>query len=71
MATIRAVSIVTCSSLVARADIFEWEYIDPSDPGQGKQESSTLVPDGAGANAVPGAQLGGHNLTMAYLIGTQ
>jgi len=53
----------------ARADIYQWEYIDPADPSQGKQQSTTLAPDGAGVDAVPGAQLSGRNLTMAYLIG--
>jgi len=55
---------------VARADIFEWEYIDPDDPGLGKQQSTKLVPNGAGADAVPLAWLSGFNLTMAYLAGT-
>ena len=54
---------------VARADIFQWEYINPANPSQGKQQSTTLAPDGAGANAVPGANLSYRNLTMAYLIG--
>jgi uncharacterized protein YjbI with pentapeptide repeats/formylglycine-generating enzyme required for sulfatase activity len=53
----------------ARADIFQWEYIDPADPSQAKCESTTLAPDGAGVDAVPGANLEGRNLTMAYLIG--
>jgi uncharacterized protein YjbI with pentapeptide repeats len=53
----------------ARADIFEWEYIIPANPSQGKQPSTTLTPDGAGANAVPGTNLSNRNLTMAYLIG--
>ena len=53
----------------ARADIFQWEYINPADPSQGKQQSTTLAPDGAGVDAVPGADLSGRNLTMAYLIG--
>ena len=52
-----------------RADIFQWEYINPADPSQGKQQSTTLAPDGAGVDAVPGADLIGRNLTMAYLIG--
>jgi uncharacterized protein YjbI with pentapeptide repeats len=51
----------------ARADIFQWEYINQADPSQGKQQSTTLAPDGAGVNAVPGANLFGRNLTMAYL----
>ena len=54
---------------VARADIFQWEYINPANPSQGKQQSTMLAPDGAGVNAVPGANLSNRNLTMAYLIG--
>src|SRR5215470_7270302 len=53
----------------ARADIFQWEYINPADPSQGKQQSTTLVPDGAGVFAYRGANLSGRDLTMAYLIG--
>ena len=33
---------------LARADIFQWEYINPANPSQGKQPSTTLTPDGAG-----------------------
>jgi uncharacterized protein YjbI with pentapeptide repeats len=54
---------------VARADIFQWEYINPADPSLGKQPSTTLAPDGAGANAVPGTNLSNRDLTKAYLIG--
>src|SRR5262245_53990887 len=53
----------------ARADIFQWEYINPADPSQGKQKSTTLAPGGAGVDAVPGADLSYRNLDMAYLIG--
>src|SRR5262245_30979189 len=53
----------------AHDDIFQWEYINPAHPGQGKQQSTTLAPGGAGVDAVPGAYLGGRDLTMAYLIG--
>src|SRR5262245_18813194 len=53
----------------ARADIFQWEYINPADPSQGKQQSMMLASDGAGVDAVPGANLVGRNLTMAYLVG--
>jgi hypothetical protein len=28
----------------AEADIFQWEYINPADPSQGKQQSATLAP---------------------------
>ena len=58
-----------CPTPVARADIFQWEYINPANPSLGKQQSTTLAPDGAGVNAVPGANLSNRNLTMAYLIG--
>jgi uncharacterized protein YjbI with pentapeptide repeats len=57
----------------ARADIFQWEYINPADPSQGKRQSMMIAPDGAGVDAVPGADLYNglyhRNLTMAYLIG--
>jgi uncharacterized protein YjbI with pentapeptide repeats len=53
----------------APADIFQWEYVNPADPSQGKRQSMTLVPDGAGASAIPGAELSGRNLTRAYLMG--
>src|SRR5438477_4857146 len=56
-------------ALVARADIFQWQYINPANPSQGKQPSTLLCPGGAGANAVPGANLSNRNLTMAYVIG--
>lgn len=53
----------------ARADIFQWQYIDPANPGLGRQQSTILAPDGAGASAVRGANLSNRNLTKAYLIG--
>lgn len=53
----------------ARADIFQWEYINPTDPSQGKRQSATLTPGGAGVDAGPGANLSGLDLAMAYLIG--
>src|SRR5688500_13879444 len=56
-------------TLVLRADIFQWEYINPANPGEGKQQSTVLASGGAGVNAVPGAYLSYRNLTMAYLIG--
>src|SRR5947207_1765950 len=53
----------------ARADIFQWEYINPANPALGKRASVTLTPGGAGANSVPGANLSYKDLTKAYLIG--
>src|SRR5262245_19343355 len=57
------------AACTARADIFQWEYINPADPNQGKQQSTTLAPDGAGVDAVPAANLSHRNLNMAYLFG--
>jgi uncharacterized protein YjbI with pentapeptide repeats len=53
----------------ARANIYEWEYINPLDHSLGKQPSTILCADGEGVNPVPGASLNTRNLTMAYLIG--
>src|SRR5262245_16586754 len=64
-----ATVVVIGSAPIARADIFQWEYINPADRSQGKRQSATLAPDGAGVDAVPDASLAGRNLTMAYLIG--
>jgi N-acyl-D-amino-acid deacylase len=52
-----------------QADIYQWEYINPADPTQGKRQSMALAPEGAGVDAVPGAYLSPRNLTMAYLVG--
>jgi uncharacterized protein YjbI with pentapeptide repeats len=54
---------------VTRADIFQWEYINPADPSMGRRQSATLVPDGVGANIMRGSNLAHRNLTKAYLIG--
>ena len=53
----------------ANADIFQWEYISPADPSQGKRQSATLAPSGAGVMPGQGVFLSTFNLTMAYLIG--
>ena len=58
--------VVGCA-LVAQADIFQWEYVNPADPSQGKQQSTTLAPGGAGVDAVPGVNLAWRNLTMATI----
>src|SRR6478672_6509851 len=55
-------------AFVARADIFQWEYINPANPALGKHQSTTLTPGGAGVNAAPLADLSFRNLTMAYLV---
>jgi hypothetical protein len=40
--------LVACAAS-GHADIFQWEYINPADPSDGKQQSTTLAPDGDGA----------------------
>ena len=60
---------IVAFAVSAHADIYQWEYIDPGDPSQGKRQSTTLVPDGASVDAVPGVYLSYQDLTMAYLIG--
>jgi uncharacterized protein YjbI with pentapeptide repeats/formylglycine-generating enzyme required for sulfatase activity len=57
-----------CASPV-RADIFQWEYINPADPSQGKRQSTTLCVGGTGLNALPNALYWNIDLNMAYLIG--
>lgn len=70
MARTLALLVAIFSPLTAtRADIFEWEYVNPAIPSLGKQRSTTLAPNGAGVNAGPGANLANFNLTKAYLIG--
>jgi uncharacterized protein YjbI with pentapeptide repeats len=60
---------VVTSVSQARADIFQWKYINPADPSQGKRQSTTLAPGGAGVDALPGAEVTRRDLTIAYLIG--
>jgi hypothetical protein len=45
--------VLAASHPTARADIFQWQFINPADPGMGKQQSTTLCIDGAGAGAFP------------------
>lgn len=50
-------------------NIFQWEYINPASPSQGKQQSTLLAPDGYGMQAGPGLNAAGSNLTKSFLIG--
>src|SRR5262245_632522 len=54
---------------VARADIFQWQWIDDNDHSLGKMQSPTLCIGGAGVSAAPGSALSSRNLTQAYLVG--
>src|SRR5687768_17450630 len=64
-ASLATLLIAFAAAPFARADIFEWVYIN-SDVGIGP--STTLCPDGAGVNVGPGANLANRNLTRAYLV---
>ena len=68
-----AVAAIAALATTVRADIFQWEYINPADPSQGKRQSTTLAPDGTGVDVGPHANLNlaGRDLTMAYLESTQ
>jgi uncharacterized protein YjbI with pentapeptide repeats len=57
------------SSMSVFADIYQWEWVDPSDQSLGKKQSTTLCPDGSGVDAAPNAYLNSKNLTQAYLHG--
>ena len=52
-----------------QANIYEWAYVNPSNPSQGIYQSSTVCPGGSGVSAVPSANLSSLDLTQAYLIG--
>src|SRR5262245_30081761 len=51
----------------ARADIFQWQWVDPNDHSLGKTQSSVLCPGGVGLTPMPGAFWGARDLTQAYL----
>jgi uncharacterized protein YjbI with pentapeptide repeats len=53
----------------ALADIFQWEWVDPNDHALGKRQSSTLCPDGGGADPLEYHGLWSRDLTKAYLFG--
>src|SRR5436305_12508015 len=63
------ISILLTLAASARADIYQWEYINPADPNQGKRQGSTCCPSGFGVSAIPGASLQNRNLSNAYLAG--
>jgi hypothetical protein len=48
-----ALALSSFATTVARADIYQWAWVNPNDPSQGKYQSTTLCPDGAGVNAGP------------------
>jgi uncharacterized protein YjbI with pentapeptide repeats len=66
-ARIAAILALLASASVSRADIYQWQWVNPNDPGQGKTASSIVCPGGSGVSAVPGANLSSRNLTQAYL----
>ena len=71
--SLRSCAIVLGWCLVASqasADIFEWAWVNPNNPGQGKVQSSIVCPGGHGVSAAPNANLSALDLTQAYLIGS-
>ncbi len=64
----RAALLLLVCATAARADVYQWEWVDPGDPDQGKIPSSTPCPDGVGVSAVPYTDLSNRDLTQAYLI---
>jgi uncharacterized protein YjbI with pentapeptide repeats len=55
----------------AHAVIYQWTYVDPSDPSQGVVQSTTLCPGGSGVFAAPNTGIGVYgltDLTQAYLF---
>ena len=69
LALLIALALSTFPAATARADIYQWAWVNPSDQTQGKYQSTTLCPGGKGVNAVPSANLNSCDLTQAYLIG--
>ena len=49
------------------ADIYQWEWVDPADHSQGRQQSTTLAPDGAGRDAEAWEDLENLDLSSAWL----
>jgi uncharacterized protein YjbI with pentapeptide repeats len=69
VALICALAFASFLAAVARADIYQWQWVNPADHSQGKQPGTTCCPGGAGVSAAPGADLDSRNLTQGYLIG--
>jgi uncharacterized protein YjbI with pentapeptide repeats len=67
--SVAALAFLAALGCAVQADIFQWEYVNPADPSQGKRPSPKLVPGGAGVEAAPGAWLGFFDLTMAHFSG--
>ena len=48
-----AVLLVTSWASPTQADIYEWAYVNPSDPSQGVVQSSVVCPGGAASLPCP------------------
>jgi autotransporter-associated beta strand protein len=64
-----SVLLLVSAASQTRADIYEWAWVNPSNPSQGVVQSSVVCPGGSGVSAVPNANLAGLDLTQAYLPG--
>ena len=69
MCWLRALTILVAPlcAVSAHADIYQWEWVDPGDHSLGRQQSTTLAPDGDGRSAAPNAYLVDLDLTKAWL----
>ena len=67
----RAALLLLAFSTVARADIYQWKWVDPGNPDLGKIPSDTPCPDGVGVSAGSYVDLSDRDLTQAYLIGRE
>ena len=64
-----AITALLCAAQPAFGAIYQWEWINPDDHSQGKQQSTTLCPAGQWATAEPYAYFPADDFSQAYLIG--
>jgi uncharacterized protein YjbI with pentapeptide repeats len=69
-ARLLTLALVAVFAGAAEAQIYQWEWVDPEHPELGKQQSSTLCPDGAGLTVGDYSRFSYIDLTKAYLIGS-
>ena len=63
-------SLACAAGPVVHGDVFQWEWVDPADPSQGKRPSAVLCPMGSGLVLGPDSWALNHDLSQAYLIGS-
>jgi uncharacterized protein YjbI with pentapeptide repeats len=63
------IAALLCAAQPACGAIYQWEWVNPDDHSQGKQQSTTLCPAGQWATAGPNAYFPVDDFSQAYLIG--